>query len=393
MKILYISKKFSGIDNIIRGGREYNILPSFFEPLLLLIKKGVAIDFILVDEKQTKKSIQYINNHKIWCIPWKMDTLIGRIHAFVNLAKVSDSVIARGNYDFVYSHGTLGGIGNLIANKYKIPNGQRLYGVTWGQQDIDSHLKMLIRHPLMYLSFKVKKEFLLVTDDGSHSREMEEKFNKNHKKYQFYCWLNGVDKNVECSNSLMKLKKPFIFYPGRIVPDKRQDKALDIIDDLNDSFTLYFAGPSDEEYKKKLEQIIAEKNMERKVIILSEISHDAMYVMFQNAFAVLIFNDFSCKSNTTWEAMANGALLISERNKGLEDFIKNGENGYLLNDYREASKIINILTDNKKLYDILRNKVKETANLLFDTWEVRGNKEIELIENSIKINRKMKHEI
>src|SRR5699024_3175050 len=131
-------------------------------------KKGYQIDFIIVGKKEEKK--MYLEDDKILFLSWN----VRGINKFLSIIKLSTKIkakIKKRNYDFVYGHGSIGIIATIISRVYKIPTGQRLYGAYPLLKEFKRNvpkIKMMIKQPLYYFSFKLPKDFLIVTNDGTN---------------------------------------------------------------------------------------------------------------------------------------------------------------------------------------------------------------------------------
>jgi hypothetical protein len=93
-------------------------------------------------------------------------------------------VLKKERYDFVYGHGSIGSIANLIANKNRIPCAIRLYGTFLANKIYSqSKISIFLHHPLEYLCFIIPKQFLLITNDGTRGDEVYKHLVPSNKSY------------------------------------------------------------------------------------------------------------------------------------------------------------------------------------------------------------------
>ena len=83
------------------------------------------------------------------------------------------------------------------------------------------------------------------------------------------------------------------------------------------------------------------------------------------------------------EAMYNGCITIGTKNEGIDGFIKNGENGFLVNiDEKEITELILKILNNPTKYSNIQNNAISSIQKL--TWENNVNQYLELLgENDV----------
>ena len=82
------------------------------------------------------------------------------------------------------------------------------------------------------------------------------------------------------------------------------------------------------------------------VVFLNAISRDTINIMSKLAIASLSLNDMCNLGNVFHEMLSAGAVIISNNDGSLDEFIKHGENGFLINDLEEACDyIIKVMND------------------------------------------------
>lgn len=406
MKILYVTDVWHGFkEAIFDGASEMNGLPSFNRILKKLVDENNEVDFVLIQNAGSNKElhigVSWLKENQFKDIIKYKNSIFSKLLAGLKLMFNISKLLIKGDYDFVYAHGTVAGLAAIPAKMLKVPFGQRVYGTfLWDQYKKDkntlSKLKM-IRQFYELITYKYEKAFLLITNDGSRGDLVHEKLCNNKCKYDFYYWTNGVDRlennynraNEDKMIEKYNIKKPFLFYPARIDSWKRQDRAISIIKRLRDEgiyMHCYFAGGvSVEDYYEALKRQIADEKLEDLVHFLGNVDKETMISMNKNAVASLSLYDVCCFTNIFHEMMSSGAIPIVKNDGVVDDIIINGHNGFLVSD--DDLEVINIIkklleTDNND--HIRRNAIIKSLEYT-KSWDDRINDEIELIKRHSKV--------
>ena len=397
MKILYLTPAWYGFNDILfEGEKEIKGLPSFTRPLKQLIEEGNTVDFLIMqtDKKKRKLNIQadWLNESQIKGFVYYDLRLPHKLYSIYKYRQQVKEIIVNGNYDFVYAHGSSTAVVRGLVRKYNIPFGQRLYGTfLWEKINKIGYVKTVFKHYIEYLGFKKKKEFLLVTNDGSRGDLVLERVHQNKRPpYEFYYWINGVNRISEIkSERIEEIKKtllpePFLYYCARFDNWKRQDKVLNIIYELKKRgrhVNVYFSGPQEGEYYDEIKKMVLEKNLQNQVVFMGNTDLETMTVMNQLALASLSLYDVCNLTNVFHEMLASGALIISKDDGVLNDFIEHGKNGFLVGeDDSEVVNLVEYLLDNSSIISSVRKNAKLTSELKARTWNERIRDEIDLIK-------------
>ena len=171
-KILIVSTLWSGMESIfIEGGKTPTGMPAFFNELNSISRKNLSIDLVFVSDKKPLTYTPLYRNITIYHVPMSKNTKLGLIPVVFKLFYLTSKLIKNNKYKFLYGFGyfsSIVGIQSLINN---VPNYRRLFG-TFLNSEINHrklirHLKILIKHPLEYLSWVLPANALIVTDDGT----------------------------------------------------------------------------------------------------------------------------------------------------------------------------------------------------------------------------------
>lgn len=403
MKILYITPPLYGFrECLFEGATEINGLPSFNKPLRALIEDGHEIDFILIHNTETIPNFNikasWLNEEQIKACLYYENKLLFRFSNILKNRRIVDAILKTKKYDFVYGHGSASNVFRTIVEKHDIPFGQRLYGTfLWDNINKIGMRKTAIKHYIEYSSFKQKKSFLLVTNDGSRGDLAYKKITKGNAPYEFHYWINGVNPAPETSyESINNFKEslvnsPFIFYVARFDEWKRQEKVVRIIKILKDKnvdIHLYLAGPPEKEnpyYFNYIMKLISDMKLESNITYMGNVNSDTINKMCRLAVASLSLYDVCNLTNVFHEMLAAGAVVIVKNDGVVNDFIDNGKNGFLVDDEFEAAGIIEKLIHNENLKAKIRKNAIETSTNRMKTWDDRINDEIELIKKHVKI--------
>lgn len=382
MRILYVTDLWRGFSDILRGLDTARGMPAFIKPLHKIIEKNNIVELVVIgdiEEKEIDIKIPWLTNKQIVGIVNEKNGIIKVYKLYRKLQKL----LINNHYDFIYGHGSIAAVANLVANQFRIPYGQRLYGsFMWSNMLKYGRISGKLKSLLEYSCFIQKKKFLIVTDDGTCGDKVYESIRFFKKDYKFYFWINGVD-FVDKIDEINNHSKPFLLYTARIDSWKRQDRAIELLNILhreNIKFYLLFAGHEyNSEYGKSLRALVQEYNLSDYVEFLGAIENNRLLTFMKSAFVNLFFYDVSNKGNAFIESFMAGGVIVALNDGSVNQYIKNGENGFLVNNEVEASKIIiSLIKDEAKRKSVAQN-VRIDAKKMFKSWDQRVDIELQLI--------------
>ncbi len=133
--------------------------------------------------------------------------------------------------------------------------------------------------------------------------------------------------------------------------------------------------------RANLEKLVAELKMTENVIFMGEIpNHEVQKLMNENYLFILtsVAEGFGIVYP---EAMRAGCITIGTKNEGIDGFLKDGENGFLVNpDVEEIAKLIKQIYEGKFDLEKMRGKAMEAVKEL--TWENNVKGYIEIFEDN-----------
>lgn len=401
MKILYLTPAWYGFKEIIYDGEcSINGLPSFTMPLKGLIERGHEVHFVIL---HTEDSVPDLNIKVDWLSPELFKAFCryelkmpGRLLSILRYRKIVKSLMRQENYDLVYAHGTSTAVVRSVVNGFKVPFAQRLYGTfLWSKIEALGYWGAIARHFIEYLSFKLPKKFLLVTNDGSRGDLVFRKiFPGGNAPYDFYYWKNGVSRfeiardDVEFFKNQLK-PGPFIFYCARFDDWKRQDRVLRIIHALKCQdiiINCYFAGPFDtlgDRYFKEIVELAEELEIANQLVFMGGVDKKTIFIMNKLAIASLSLYDVCNVTNVFHEMMSSGALIVIKDDEPVRDYIEHGHNGFLVNSDEDVIQVLVKIIESPNEYDFMRENVICASSSLTKSWAERVADEIKLIESAL----------
>lgn len=396
MKILYVTPLVCGFEDLLRGERNSKGLPSFIYPLKKFYEDGHEVDIVLIsnfhDEIDIK--VDWIKKENI-IANFNNDITSGsRLNRMINTLKTTRELnrflkekISSRKYDFVYCHGTAAVTANMIASKFRVPCGYRLYGTIGIASFIREHGKMraMLKYPKYFLIFNLKKNFMVITDDGTDGDFVYNAFAIT-KNYPLYFWTNGIDKTYDPNEYLAEVPEcQYLFHAGRIERIKRQDRVIDVLHDLHAEgymLHLFFAGHvSDENYLNELYAQIEKYELKDYVHFLGAVDRRKMQTMSANAVATVLLGDVSNKGNVFLECAIAGARIITFEEKSLQKYIVTEKTGYMVKSEHDAAQVITRLIVNQNLADNIQSGIRDTMMEKLMTWDERVEMEEKLILN------------
>lgn len=414
MNILYVTHIWPGIRDVVFNGAEHTTgMPAFSRVLKRLIDEGHHVDIVLCSfyhedhcAKLNIKASWLCNNNIISFVPLRsvkgLKKLIWYGKGYLDLYRSVCSALRNKQYDFVYGHGLESDAARIAANKYNVPFGQRCYGDSfWSLKQEKGLFYTCLFQPFEVLTFKTKKKFIVITDDGSNVDKAQKLLGGEHPPYEVNHWLNGVDRMPSVSEKELQqfkdgkfLKYPCLLYVARITDWKRQDLAIDLVGILKRRgiiVYLYLAGQKDSKYFEQLMFKASELGIKDQIIYMGAILQDDICKMAKIATASLSLYDICNLGNVFHELLASGAVIISRNDGSLDRFTKNGENGFLVDDMEQAADIVEKLITDSDFSTRIRNNALSTSTKTMMTWDERIEKEIKLIEKHALKNDKGVH--
>ncbi len=164
---------------------------------------------------------------------------------------------------------------------------------------------------------------------------------------------------VNCPQNLARLytterTKPIrLGYAGRIViSQKRMDLMEKLIGTLEKrKVNYYFELAGEGDYRDKMQEFIVSGHLQEKVRQVGVLDKQGIGSFWRDKDICVNIADFEGRSRSIAEAMANGAVPVVTNTSGVNDDIRDGENGYIVSigDYETMADRIEELEKNRIL--------------------------------------------
>ena len=306
------------------------------------------------------------------------------------------SIIKKEKVDIIHVQTplTLGLEGSIIAKLLHKPLVKTFHGML-AHPEYLKYVKMNNKFG-EFFAWKLMKLFYENCDLLScPSDSTKEELLKRKFKTKIKAISNGIDFSVFDNSKWKKVKNtynkngPIIFFLGRIAHEKNilfLFQSLKKVFQKVPSAKLLVVG--DGPFMEKVKFQTKKDNIEKNVIFLGKIPHHELVKsgifkacdFFVNPSVTETFG------LTTLEAMVNGLPCVGVYASGTKDLIKDGYDGYLVNNGDNdlfSKNMIKLLEDKKLLKTMSKNAIKEakkhSINKIIDVWE---KEYLELISKS-----------
>lgn len=403
MKILYVTGLAGPLKDILSGKKEDEITHAaqFFHVWHKLVQRGHQVDFVVASNFNEKPNIQvdWFSEKNIYAnvydpliekMPW-YKRMVRRIKRFVKLLYYTNKAISENQYDFVYGKAYYEGLaGNIVANLRGVPCGMRSMG-TMLNEDFKKYgvFKTALKRPIEFLTFKLNKEFFIMTDDGTKGDVVYEAWKPNPEKYDFHFLKTGIAiKAIDALElSIIVPEHDYLFFAARFDNWKRHDRILKILHELHlkgKHLHLYFAGSiASQNYYDNIKALVNEYGLNDYVHFLGSIKQDDLKMYAYNAVANPLMYDVSNLGNVFFEMFSVGSVVIGLNDGSLDDYVIDEENGFIVNDEDEACRVIEKLMSDRNLTEKIRENAITYVKENVMSIDKRFDMEVDLIEKVI----------
>jgi len=205
------------------------------------------------------------------------------------------------------------------------------------------------------------------------------------KVHHIYHYKIGTPKE-----SSEKIKSPSVMFAGKFCKENGTDILLDAfaetVKNVKDA-KLYLIGWPEESFKKTMDNKITSYGIKNNVIVLGKRENPEILSLISKSDVVVVPHQWPKEFGPVIliEALAMGKPVITSRIGGTDEFVVDGENGFLIKDYKNAyafaEKIIYLLSDTEKAKE-MGDKGKEKVAFLF--WDGSSSKMLQLYTKLIK---------
>ncbi len=282
--------------------------------------------------------------------------------------------------DVVYGYEIYGvPVAKFLSRLWGVPMVARFQGTSLGVGWQNRKFRFL-RAWEHFIGLRMPADLVIMTNDGTQGDRVLQELGVDMRKVRF--WLNGVDwesfrfmpQNHEAKACLKLHTRYALLCISRLVNWKRVDRSLRALPAVLERFPdiiLVIVGDGPE--RERLEQLANELGVRGHVRFEGAIPHSEVPKYLAAADIFLSFYDWSNVGNPLLEAMMAGKCIVTLNNGDTGQFIKNGENGILLEyeDLPKLSEIIKTLLADKELKDRMGANARRFAEKYFWSWEER----------------------
>ncbi len=243
------------------------------------------------------------------------------------------------------------------------------------------------------LGLKIPADLVIMANDGTQGDRVLQQLGVNMHKVKF--WTNGVDREIfrnlpsiqEIRRILDLRDEKILLTVSRLDTWKRVDRSIQALPEVLKSFPntiLVIVGEGHE--REKLERMACKLGVKNNVRFEGAIPHNEIPKYLAVADIFLSLYDWSNVGNPLLEAMMAGKCIITLNNGDTRCFIRNGENGVLLEyeDLPRLPEVIKELLANDELRNRLGANARKFAEENFWSWEERMEAEIQAVEALFK---------
>jgi glycosyltransferase involved in cell wall biosynthesis len=403
MKILYVTGMGIPLRDILSGKatEEVTHLPGFFQPWYRLVQRGHQVDFVVTSNFSIaqKVSVDWFSSANLIANIYDPATEVSslgrlprQLSRLIRFTYHVNRALRQGDYDFVICWSFIEGfVGNLLANLHGVPCGMRIMG-TLRVPELRKYgpVKTALRHPIEYLSFRLKKKYILMTDDGTNGDELYRSWRPVPDRYKFLFWKTGVTfKTVnEIATKFDKPSSKYIFFAARFDSWKRHDLIVETLKKIHargEPVHLYFAGAvHSKSYFEEIMRTVRDAGLSSYVHYLGAIPGDRLRLYAYHAVANIFMYDVSNLGNVFFETYTTGGIIIGKKDGTLDEYIDSGRNGFLVEDTDGATEIvIELLSGNLSIDDIRSSAIRDSLERCF-SMEERFDAEVALIERVVE---------
>lgn len=406
-RVLYIVPNVSGLKRFFETGELVDEgMPAMFYPIRQLLSGGFDITFFVypyynqISLSGTRKfdrfSICYLElppERNLFRIVRGFSGGLIQLHPLIeifSMARQIKNLNVLFASDVIYAHDTLGTlVGLLLKKQYGKRLISRMYGASFMRRS-RGRISFLnkVRYWDKYLPLKLSSDHLIITKDGSISKQQLSKIEPLSLKTSL-CY-NGYEPPAESQEKDSRLFDGSLnlISISNFAKWKNDSFLLDLFKELleyvpGSSLKLVGDGPEFQELKRKCLRLGLESNVQ----FVGRIPRERINQELLSADVFMSCYDCQNLSNTLWEAMSVEKCVFLRREYALNhEIIQHGKNGYLfsIDEPGEAVRcLVELSKDVEKLRAVGKN-ARCTLESRLMTWEQRAKREVAAIEGILE---------
>lgn len=370
-------KTLTGYAN--RGWKVYFITGLQDEELLEDLHENITV-IRFNDAPWLKRIIQSVK--KIGFLARIVWWLYFQIRVFIEAQKLRSNT----KIDIVYGYEIFGvPVAKMLSKLWGVPMVARFQGtplgVFWQKKRFG-----FLRAWEDVIAMRIPADLVIMTNDGTQGDRVLQQLGVDMRKVRF--WLNGVDRELfnlpfkkdEAKSILGLGARHILLCVSRLANWKRVDRSIralpSILEEYPDTI-LVIVGDGPE--RGRLEQLAVKLGVREHVRFEGAVPHSEVPKYLAAADVFLSLNDWSNVGNPLLEAMIAGKCIVTLNNGDTGQFIKNGENGVLL-DYEDLARLPELIKEllaNEELRNRFGTNARKFAEKHFWSWEERIEAEVQ----------------
>ena len=398
-RILAISEVNQGMQPFFYEGK-YHIegMPAYANTLFGFLKQGYEIHLICLTQRRTNPPP--VDKLFVYDVQVKYSRL-GTPFSCLKVIMLAIMLASKHSFDLIYGFGTYGALAGILSYILRIPNVRRIFGTflypELGQGTRTDKVKAFLRHTMPYCLFSLPTAGLIITNDGTHGDKAARILGQPPSKIHYL--YNGVEKQIEKRLDLAKpvkllenLKRDeqaILVYMSRLAKWKRVDRAIKAMKYIQHTPKPLLVVIGDGPAREELNALVAQEGLQEYVKFLGQLpQEDALGIVLLGDIFMSLYEHANL-GNALIEAMFLGRCIISINDGSLDGLIENGVNGILVDEPspQVIAASIDSLLRIPSICSEYGKRAKNRAMEVFDTWETRIQKEIQLIERIVGENK------
>lgn len=237
------------------------------------------------------------------------------------------------NYDLIHAHAFLPGIvAKLLMLTKNIPAVLTVHGTSINTQLNNFFSRALEKFILTQIRYNsqisVSQDFL--------------KFKNINKRINYI--PNGVDIKLFDKRAGSKSKTPILIFVGRLHPQKNLPKlieAVKIVKEKMPDIKLLIVGRG--EQKQLIEKLVKKLHLRRNIKLVGQKTRLDLVRLYKASNLFILPSIYEGQPLTLLEAWAAKIPVVVSKTGDCQYLVKNGENGYLINDPKNSSEIADVI--------------------------------------------------
>ncbi|MAM30004.1 MAG: hypothetical protein CMC13_13360 [Flavobacteriaceae bacterium] len=389
MNLLYVTPLWSGLKKFFfEGDLTVTGMPAFFNVFESLLKdSNINRIYVIVFVYGVDKPIRVpeVYKEKLVVYPYFIKNRLQLIKYSFSAIFFGKKIVKSKHISVIYGHGTISALASIMGKLTNVKHYRRIYG-TFLYQKVKLKKRIYLTNFFEYLSFRLKCNGLIITNDGTSGNKVFEKIGNSNTPLYFL--MNGVNKEIQVSDDNPTV--PFFCYIARIDRWKRQNLLINVLGHIKKEGeveipkTYIIGSVFDKDYYKELLLEIDKQGLNNIIEFTGPLPKKKVYSYIKHALASFSFYKFSNLGNVFLETLTLGGLLVSINEQGSLDLIQEDTYIKVNNNIPEIAGVIkNIINskDTPEKFNSIRESAKRFSKYQLKNWNERIDIEKNIILN------------